>query len=150
MVKDMRTKHLLVLLMLVLILTSITATRADVLVDYSFDKKSIILTVNYGINSNDKPLILEVYVNRTLFRVYYFNENETFPKYIYIELRINGPTYISARTYNSITGWSKENEIYVNGSQYLKPEINLGREVALILGIFTLAIALLFYFKRKS
>lgn len=95
-------------------------------------------------------MILEVYVNRTLFRVYYFNENETFPKYIYIELKINGPTYISARTYNSITGWSKENEIYVNGSQYLKPEINLGREVALILGIFTLTIALLVYFKRKS
>jgi hypothetical protein len=150
MVNDMRTKPLLVVLILVIVLNSITVIKADVLVDYSFDKKSIILTVNYGINSNDKPLILEVYVNRTLFRVYYFNENETFPKYIYINLKINGPTYISARTYNSITGWSKENEIYVNGSQYLTPEINLGREVALILGISILAIALVVYFRRKS
>ncbi|HLI46044.1 MAG TPA: hypothetical protein VKU94_02510 [Geobacterales bacterium] len=146
----MRLKWLMVPLLLIILLGMIANVKADAFIDYSFDQKRIIITVNYGINEQDKPKILEVYVNHTLYRVYYFSDNESFPKYIYINMTITGFTSLSVRAYYSITGWSKENEIYVNSTTYTEPNLNLGREIALIIGVLILIIAIILLFRRKS
>jgi len=144
-------KRLIILLVLSFILFgNLTLLKADALVDYSFDKKTIIIIVNYGINEQDKPKILEVYINGTLFRTYYFHENETFPKFIYINMTIKGFTSISVRTYNAITGWSKENEIYVNSVTMTTPNLNIGREIALIIGVIILISAIFLILRRKG
>ncbi len=140
-------RSLKAILVFIIILQSmhLVFVEAKATVDYSFDTKSVIIKLETGINQEDRPLILEVYLNRSIFRVYYFNDS--FPQYININVSINGPTFISVRTYNSLSGWGKMNEIYVTPEGISSPKIDLSREIALIIGVILLFSAFLIYFK---
>ncbi len=140
-------KTILILVIVISAIPCFVFVEARAVINYSFDRKSLIVSLYTGINDEDKPIILEVYLNRSLYRVYYFNES--YPQFVEINIEIKGPTFISVRTYDKISGWNKADEIYVTPTGISTPKIDLNREIALLIGVSVLLSAFLIYFRRS-
>ncbi len=100
---------------------------------------------------NEKVIVLEIYVNSSLYRKYYFTGNESYPLTIEIQLgRLTGLTEISARAYTNISGWGPLTKIYTDSRGIRQQETNLSKEIAFLLGLIFLSVVVFFIYKERK
>ena len=144
-------KLIISILILQLILLPNVYTLSKIVIDYiDYEEGKFNIIVLKPDNEKEKVLILEIYVNSSLYRKYYFSGNESYPVIIEIQLgKLNGLTEISARAYTNISGWGPLTKIYADNKGIRHQELNPVRDIALLLGLIFLGIFVFFLIKKK-
>jgi hypothetical protein len=145
-------KLIVLILILQLILLPNVYAISKIVIDYiDYEEGKFNIIVLKPDNEREKVLILEIDVNSSLYRKYYFSGNENYPIIVEIQLgKFNGLTEISARAYTNISGWGPLTKIYADSKGIKNQESNPARDVALLLGLIFLGIFVFFFFKREK
>jgi hypothetical protein len=143
-------KLIISILILQLILLPNTHAISKVVIDYiDYEGGKFNIIVLKPDNEREKVLILEIYVNSSLYRKYYFSGNESYPIIVEIQLgKLKGLTEISARAYTDIFGWGPLTKIHADSKGIKNQELNPTRDVALLVGLVFLGIFIFFFFKK--
>jgi len=147
-IKNMLKKIFIIILLISLILQVVKG--AEVIIDYiNYDEGIFQIIVNKTIKE-EKVKIVEVYVNRSLYKIFYLNESNEMPIKLEIKLgKLKGGTYISARAFSTINGWSNMYEIYADSSGIKKPSLTIERDIALLIGLILILISFIYFLSKK-
>jgi len=148
----MDKKRLVILVFVVILISNLNIVFAYASVNIQYinpSKGQFLITINTPSFQGEKVLIVQIFVNRTLYQTYYYNGNESYPITILITLgQINGDTYLGVRVYTNISGWGNLYEILVNNKGIIIPSVDYTRDTLLVIGIILL-LGAVYYLVRK-
>jgi len=145
----MGIRSLAILLIILIFLPSVYA-YPQVSIQYTNPSKGeFIITVSNVTLPNEKVLIIQVYINRTLYQTFYYNGNESYPIVLKISLGpIKGLTYFGVRIYTNTSGWSNLYEITVNSNGIVTTTIDITRDITLLIGLILLIAGIIYFVRR--
>lgn len=145
----MGKKAIAIILLAMFILIPAIVAYPQVNIQYTNPSTGTFTVTITNTTQNEKVLIVEVFVNNTLYKTFYYNGNEKYPLTITITLgEIKGTTYIGVRVYTNVSGWSSLYQIVADNKGFVNVNISYTRDTIVLIGIILLIIGIV-YLVRK-